>query len=383
MRIAIVGGGAAGFEAINSFISGKFAADLTLISDEDVLPYRRPALTRMLAEPVPDAQFYIKPESYYRDNAVAVELNNPAVALDAAGMRLTLKDNKVIEADKIILACGASSRTLPLKGADLSGIFPGRHLSDFAAASAYIKANGVKRAAVIGGGLLGLEFAAGLVANGVEVAVLELCPTIMPRQLDEPGSRIFMDALNRVDNLSTHYGVHVTGFHGIDGRVTAVELGDGQTIPAELVIWAMGAAPNISLAVSGGLSVNRGILTGLDMQSSAPGIYAAGDCAEVSGVVSGLWNPARDQGKIAAMNIMGVQAEYTVKPSAARFAGFGTRLYSIGDAGSCAEGVEREITSDAGKGIYRALSRRNGKLCGVLLIGDVSEALKLEKELLS
>ena len=91
-------------------------------------------------------------------------MNNPAVALDAADKRLTLKDGKEITADKIILACGASSRTLPLKGAELEGIFPGRHLSDFTAASDYVRLNGVKRAAVIGGGLLGLEFAAGLVA---------------------------------------------------------------------------------------------------------------------------------------------------------------------------------------------------------------------------
>lgn len=382
MRIAVVGGGAAGFEALNTFISGKFEAELTLISDEPVLPYRRPALTRMLAEPVPDAQFYLKPDSYYRDNGIALELNNPAVALDAADRRLTLKDGKEITADKIILACGASSRTLPLKGAELEGIFPGRHLSDFTAASDYVRLNGVKRAAVIGGGLLGLEFAAGLVAKGVDVAVLELCPFIMPRQLDEEGGRIFMAAMKKVKNLSAHYGVHVTGFTGKGGKVAAVELGEGDAVPAELVIWAMGAAPNIALAEAGGLAVNRGIITGRDMQSSVAGIYAAGDCAEVDGVVSGLWNPAREQGKVAALNIMGEHTEYTVKPAAARFTGFGTRLYSIGEAGGCVEGVEREVSSDPAKGVYQALTRRDGRLTGILLLGDVSAALKLEKELL-
>ncbi len=366
MRIAVVGGGAAGFEALNTFISGKIEAELTLISDESVLPYRRPALTRMLAEPVPDAQFYLKPDSYYRDNGIALELNNPAVALDAADRRLTLKDGKEITADKIILACGASSRTLPLKGAELEGIFPGRHLSDFTAASDYVRLNGVKRAAVIGGGLLGLEFAAGLVAKGVDVAVLELCPFIMPRQLDEEGGRIFMAAMKKVKNLSAHYGVHVTGFTGKGGKVAAVELGEGDAVPAELVIWAMGAAPNIALAEAGGLAVNRGIITGRDMQSSVAGIYAAGDCAEVDGVVSGLWNPAREQGKVAALNIMGEHTEYTVKPAAARFTGFG----------------KREISSDPAKGVYQALTRRDGRLTGILLLGDVSAALKLEKELL-
>lgn len=382
MRIAVVGGGAAGFEALNTFISGKIEAELTLISDEPVLPYRRPALTRMLAEPVPDAQFYLKPDSYYRDNGIALELNNPAVALDAADKRLTLKDGKEITADKIILACGASSRTLPLKGAELEGIFPGRHLSDFTTASDYVRLNGVKRAAVIGGGLLGLEFAAGLVAKGVDVAVLELCPFIMPRQLDEEGGRIFMAAMKKVKNLSAHYGVHVTGFTGKGGKVAAVELGEGDAVPAELVIWAMGAAPNIALAEAGGLAVNRGIITGRDMQSSVAGIYAAGDCAEVDGVVSGLWNPAREQGKVAALNIMGEHTEYTVKPAAARFTGFGTRLYSIGEAGGCVEGVEREVSSDPAKGVYQALTRRDGRLTGILLLGDVSAALKLEKELL-
>lgn len=382
MRIAVVGGGAAGFEALNTFISGKFEAELTLISDEPILPYRRPALTRMLAELVPDAQFYLKPDSYYRDNGIALELNNPAVALDVADKRMTLKDGKEITADKIILACGASSRTLPLKGAELEGIFPGRHLSDFIAASDYVRLNGVRRAAVIGGGLLGLEFAAGLVAKGVDVAVLELCPFIMPRQLDEDGGRIFMAAMKKVKNLSAHYGVHVTGFTGKDGKVAAVELDEGDAVPAELVIWAMGAVPNIALAKAGGLAVNRGIITGRDMQSPVAGIYAAGDCAEVDGVVSGLWNPAREQGKTAALNIMGEHAEYTVKPAAARFTGFGTRLYSIGEAGGGVEGVEREVRSDPEKGVYQALTRRDGRLTGILLIGDVSAALKLEKELL-
>lgn len=384
MRIAIVGGGAAGFEALNTFISSKFNAEITLISDEPVLPYRRPALTRMLSESVSDAQFYLKPESYYRDNGIVLELNNPAVALDASGRTLTLKNGRVVAADKIILACGASSRTLPLKGAELDGIFPGRHLSDFRAASDYIKANAVKSAAVVGGGLLGLEFAAGLVANGLNVSVLELCPFIMPRQLDEEGGRIFAAAMNKVETLSAHYGVHVTGFTGDDGKVAAVLLGEGNAVvPAGMVIWAMGAAPNISLAQAGGLAVNRGIITGPDMQSSSAGIYAAGDCAEVSGSVSGLWNPAREQGKVAALNIMGEAAEYKVRPAAARFAGFGTRLYSIGETGGCVDGVEREITSDPERGVYKALTRREGKLTGILLLGDVSAALKLEKELLS
>ena len=183
-------------------------------------------------------------------------------------------------------------------------------------------------------------------------------------------------------NLSAHYGVHVTGFTGKGGKVAAVELGEGDAVPAELVIWAMGAAPNIALAEAGGLAVNRGIITGRDMQSSVAGIYAAGDCAEVDGVVSGLWNPAREQGKVAALNIMGEHTEYTVKPAAARFTGFGTRLYSIGEAGGCVEGVEREISSDPEKGVYQALTRRDGRLTGILLLGDVSAALKLEKELL-
>ena len=204
----------------------------------------------------------------------------------------------------------------------------------------------------------------------------------MPRQLDEEGGRIFMAAMKKVKNLSAHYGVHVTGFTGKGGKVAAVELGEGDAVPAELVIWAMGAAPNIALAEAGGLAVNRGIITGRDMQSSVAGIYAAGDCAEVDGVVSGLWNPAREQGKVAALNIMGEHTEYTVKPAAARFTGFGTRLYSIGEAGGCVEGVEREVSSDPAKGVYQALTRRDGRLTGILLLGDVSAALKLEKELL-
>ena len=383
MRVAIIGGGAAGFEAAKSVREREQDWQITVYSDEGVPPYRRPSLTQMFSAPISDKQFFLAGEEFYSAKGIELALNSTVAAIDIEARELRLGDGRSAAFDRLLIATGASANALPIPGGDADGVFRARKIADLERIEAYMLRETPRKAVVVGGGLLGLEFAAALIARGIEVSVLEYFPTIMPRQLDPAGAQIFAGAMAKFQGLSARYGVEVKAIEADNGKVARVILGDG-VIDAQMVVWAVGTRPNIELAAAAGLAVNRGIVVDRSLVSSVPNIYAAGDCAEVGGVVSGLWNPAKEQGAVAAACICGDRVGYTPRPSAARFVGFNTKLYSLGTvnpepAAECERIVE---VNDPATGVYRALTYSGKRLVGALLIGDLANALQFEKQLL-
>ena len=224
---------------------------------------------------------------------------------------------------------------------------------------------------VIGGGLLGLEAAAGLNEQGMDVTVVHVMPTLMERQLDPAAGQLLEETMKSrgVKVLTSANTKQILG----DKRVTAVELADGTILPADLVVMAVGIRPNAALAKSADLAVNRGIVVDAQMRTSDPSIYALGECVEFSGQCFGLVAPLYDMANVLAAQLCGDDAAtFTPVATATRLKVTGINLYSAGDF---ADGDDREeiVLRDATAGVYKRLILRDDRIVGTVLYGDTGD----------
>jgi nitrite reductase (NADH) large subunit len=224
---------------------------------------------------------------------------------------------------------------------------------------------------VIGGGLLGIEAAYGLARRGIRVTLVHLMGRLMERQLDAEGARLLADAIE-AKGVQLLLGAETRAIRG-GAAVEAVELKDGRVLPCGLVVMAVGIRPAGALAASGGLQVKRGIVVDDEMQSSEPGIYAIGECAEHRSVCYGLVEPCYEQARVAASAIAGEMVRYPGSVLATNLKVSGVSVFSAGDFEGV--GAETIVVRDAGVRSYRKLVVRDERLAGVVLVGDTAEAL--------
>ncbi len=377
MKIVMIGAGIAALEAAEAIRSRCQDAEIHLFSRENVLPYRRPALTRMISQTITDEQFFLHPETYYREKKFQLHLGIEAVSINRQHKTVFLNDGSNIGYDKLLLATGGRCFIPPIQGTELPQVITLRDKAQLDILHEYIK-NGTKNIAVIGGGLLGLEIADNLSKLDTNVTVLEACPAILPRQLDEEGAAILVKQMNSSANVKTHYGVfisHICGKENVEGIQTQNE----QNIPCELVIICAGLKCNIESAASAGIDVGRAIIVSEHMQTSDPDIYAAGDCTSFNNCCYGLWQPSKEQGMIAGANIAGEPLTFNHNIYGARLNAFGTRLFSVGDIGQSDGQYQKVSSKDDLKNIYKKLFFQNRILVGGIMLGDVASAPKLEK----
>jgi ferredoxin-nitrate reductase len=230
------------------------------------------------------------------------------------------------------------------------------------------------RAVVVGGGLLGLEAAAGLRSHGVEVTVVELAGQLMGQQLD-PGAAAMLQRTLTAQGISCRLG---RGAARIES--SRVVLDDGEELRATRVVVAAGVRPETSLARAAGLSVNRGIVVDDALRASAPNVWAIGECAEHRGVVYGLWSPLAEQSRVAGAGVAGDPASFHGAVPATMLKVSGVDVYAGGDsAGAAAAGHDEIVQSDTRRGIYRRLVLDGDRLAGAALVGDVSAARRLSE----
>ena len=236
------------------------------------------------------------------------------------------------------------------------------------------------KAVVIGGGVLGLEAAWELKKAGIDVQVLEAAPILMGRQLDENASDILrMFAEKSGVKIST--GVSVEAVEG-DGHVSGVRLSDGQVIPAEVVVVSAGVRANTALAKEIGLDADRAVKVNERMETSVPNVYACGDCAEFNGANYAVWPEASEQGRIAGANAAGDQIEYAATAPTLTFHGMNTALFAAGDNGKNPNLLYKTAEfKDMGKGRYSKYYFLNNRLAGVIMIGDLSDMVKITEAL--
>lgn len=362
----IIGAGPAGARCAERL--GRRGADVTLIGAEAGSPYNRVALSQLLAGDIGEAALVTHTDRQLADLRVMHRPGTRVVAIERAAKRLLLADGTYIPYGTLVLALGAEPVRLRLPGADLPGVLAYRTLGDVRAMIAAAEIGGV--AVVIGGGLLGLEAAAGLARRGMRVTVVHAVGRLMERQLDDPAARLLRRRLAD-QGVMTVLGAASAAIEGTD-RVEAVRLSDGRRIAAELVVVAVGIRPNAELAREAGLHVARGIVVDAAMRTSDPDVLAIGECAEVDGQCCGLVAPVLAQAEVAARTILGEAARYAPESDATALKVAGAGVWSAGAVE--ADGAEPIVLHDEDAGQYRRLLVRDGRLVGAMLYGETADA---------
>jgi nitrite reductase (NADH) large subunit len=369
-HLVVVGNGMAGMACLEQIFAHSSRFAVTVFGDETHPNYNRVLLSSVLAGEKKADDIVINGPEWYRRHGIDLRVGVRIVDVDARTRSITGNDGSVTPYDTLLLATGSAPWYPPIAGLDKDGVFAFRTLDDTRALLG--RAGPATRAVVIGGGLLGLEAARGLQVRGCQVTVVHLLDTLMERQLDSCGGayvRSKMEALG----ITVLLGRSTTAIRG-DASVTGVEFSDGSTLDADLVVVAAGIRPNVDLGKRAGLAVNRGVIVNDFMETSDPDIFAVGECTEHNGICYGLVAPLFEQGKVLAATITGNKGpSYTGTVQAARLKIMGIDVFSAG-AWADAPGVEPVRYEDPGLGIYKKLTVRDGKLAGVILVGDASDS---------
>lgn len=370
----ILGNGAAGLSAAKAIRERDKTGSIVMVSNEPYSAYNRPMLTKSIMAELSAEQIAVQEESWYQQNQIYQVLGKSVTSICPEEKEVELSDGTRLKYTKLIYALGAESFIPPIPGTELPEVTAIRRLEDTKKVAGLLEHAG--KAVVIGGGVLGLEAAWELKKAKCEVTVLELAPQLMGRQLDGAASEM-LEGIAAKCGIRILTGEQIASIEG-DGHVTGVRLGDGTQIPADLVIVSCGVRANTAVAQEAGIEVDRAVVVDSQMRTNLEGVYACGDCAQYQGVNYALWPEASEQGKTAGANAAGETSSYAPVTAALTFHGMNTALYAIGDAGKNPNLIYKTVEfKDMGKRQYEKYYFLNNRLCGVILIGDLSRMAEL------
>jgi nitrite reductase (NADH) large subunit len=370
-QLVVVGNGMAAARLVDELTKvalGRYA--IAVIGNEPRLAYNRVLLSSVLAGETASHDIELKPAAWWRDRGVTVKYGCLATAIDVGRRELKLAHDESIAFSKLVLATGSTPLRLNMPGADLAGVHTFRDSRDVDLLLTLAARK--KRVVVVGGGLLGLEAAYGLARRGAPVTLIHLMDRLMERQLDAPAAELLKSLVER-KGIRILLNANTARLHG-ETHVEGVELADGCRIDADAVIFAAGIRPNGTLAKEAGIPVNRGIVVDDTLQTGAPNIFALGECAEHRGICYGLVEPAYEQARILARHLAGGAASYGGSVVATNLKVSGISVFSAGDF-TDVDGSETIVLNDVRHGTYKKLVISGGRLTGVVLVGDVGDAL--------
>ncbi|MBE7938955.1 MULTISPECIES: nitrite reductase large subunit NirB [Ramlibacter] len=369
-RLVMVGNGMAGVRTLEELLKvAPGLYDITVFGAEPHPNYNRILLSPVLAGEQTLDEIVLNPLDWYHENGIHLELGKKVVQVDRVRRIVRAEDGTEAPYDRLLLATGSTPFMLPVPGKDLPGVLAYRDIAD---TQAMIEAAAkYRKAVVIGGGLLGLEAANGLMKRGMDVTVVHVMPWLMERQLDGDAARLLQQSL-QARGLRFLIGAQTEALvAGPEGRVAAVKFKDGQALEADLVVMAVGIRPNTALAQQARLHVNRGIVVHDTLQTVTDArIWAVGECAAHRGVAYGLVAPLFEQAKVAANHLaqFGI-GRYAGSLTSTKLKVTGIDLFSAGDFMG-GEGCEEIVMSDPGGGVYKKLVLKDDKLVGACLYGD-------------
>ncbi len=367
-KLVIIGAGMASgrlLEELAAIARDKF--EITLFGAEPYGNYNRIMLSPLLAGEKKFEEIIIHDAKWYREHNIKCRFNESVVKIDKVAQQV-VSENGVTNYDKLVIATGSASFFIPVSGNDLAGVIGFRDLDDVNFMLEAAKRPNSK-AVIIGGGLLGLEAAAALKKQGMDVTILHLMGHLMERQLDSAAAYLLQKELEG-RGIKVVCNAHTKAILGKE-RVEAVLLDNGKIYDADIVVMAAGIRPETRLAIDAGLHVERGIVVNDNMLTSDKNIYALGECVEHKNIVYGLVAPIYEMARILAANLHGKSEKFSPPIISTRLKISGVDLFSAGDFtyNDCEEIVFR----DPGRGIYKRLLIRDNKIIAIILFGDVSD----------
>lgn len=376
-NIIIIGGCVAAKEAANAIRKNDLISKITIISSEDYLPYYRPMLSRAISQEPNESRFYLAPKSWYEENHINLILGTKI-------SKVIPEDNVVIsvngdsyEYTHLVIATG-SSNFIPIPNAtDIGGVISIRDYNDILKLRDLLPS--VKKAIVVGSGLLGIEAAWELQQQDISVTIMEFAPQVLPKQLDSQASDFLSEHINKLGTDIT-CSCAAKSIIEENGSIVAVKCSNDVEYPCDLLIFSVGALPNIELVKDTDIKTNRGIIVDNNMRTNIPNIYAAGDVAENEYNSSGLWLPAMEMGKIAGANITNQKTSYKPVFTSAMLNAFDTKIFSVGQIPT-GDDIETETIIDSDKGVLKKVFAKDDIFIAAILIGDISQGTRLAKNI--
>jgi nitrite reductase (NADH) large subunit len=369
-KLVIIGNGMApGRMLEHLFEAAPGRYEVTIFNAEPRVNYDRIMLSPLLSGEKDYEQIVIHGDGWYIKHGITLYKGHKVTEIDRTAKTVTSDRGETAPYDKLVIATGSVPLILPVPGNNLPGVLTYRDLDDVNAM--LIAAQSRAKAVVIGGGLLGLEAAAGLNARDMDVTVLHLMPTLMERQLD-PAAGYMLQRELETRGLKIITKAQTKAILG-ERKVEGVELADGRVIPANLIVMAAGIRPNAWLAKQAGIDVNRGIRVDVGMRTSDPDVIAIGECAEVGGHVYGLVAPLYEMARVAAAHLTGeTSAAFVHNDTPTKLKVTGIELFSLGDF---ADGDDRQeiVLRDASAGIYKRLVLKDNRIIGTVLYGETAD----------
>lgn len=369
-RLVVIGNGMAGMRTVDELLAlAPGTYDITVFGAEPHGNYNRILLSPVLAGEKRVEDIILHPLQWYEKNGVTLHMDDPAVEIDRRQRVVRSRSGVTVPYDRVLLATGSNPIVLPIPGNDLPGVVSFRDLRDVAAMLS--AAGRFKKAAVIGGGLLGLEAANGLLRQGMEVTVVHLVDTLMERQLDSMAAGMLRSSL-RSRGIEFRMPVKTSAILGSE-RVTALQFDDGSTLETDLVVMAAGIRPSIALARQSGLRCERGVLVDDTMQTYDPAIYAVGECVQHRNSTYGLVAPLWEQARVCATHLAEIGVvRYRGSMLSTQLKVTGIDVFSVGDFNGNARS-ESLVLRDAKRGIYKRVVIEDNKVRGAVLYGDTTD----------
>ena len=367
-KLVVIGAGMASGRVLEHLFEAKANFEVTLFNAEERGNYNRIMLSPVLSGEKTYSDIVTHDADWYDANGVTCHFGTHVTAIDRDAKTVT-GPNGIVPYDKLLIATGSAPFIIPVQGKDLPGVITYRDLDDTNAMIAAAQKGG--KAVVIGGGLLGLEAAAGLAERGMDVTVLHLMGHLMERQLDEAAGFLLRRDLER-RGITVKCRASTAAILG-ETKVEGVLLEGNEGLDADLVVMAVGIRPETRLATDAGLRVARGVEVNTQLQTSDPDIVAVGECVELDGQLFGLVAPLYDQAKVVANTLMGTPDVFTPKELSTKLKVTGCDLFSAGDFGE-AEGREDIVFRDPARGVYRRLVLEDDCIIGAVMYGDTTDS---------
>ena len=366
MRYLIIGNGVSGITSAELIRERDIESEITVITEEKYPYYARPQLIEFLAGNIKKEEIFFYTDEWYKSKKINVILEERVLRIDIAKKEVETDKGKY-NYDKLLVASGAKPQIPPLENVNVEGVFTLRNLDDALNILSYIE--GKETVILLGCGLLGLETGRALYQRGLKIIGLEFFPRLLPRQLDDEGSKVLQNIIQSKFGFSFYLGVKAKKVLKNNEKFVGIELEDGRIIHGDLLIISAGIIPKVEFAKNSGINVNKGIVVNDYMETNVEGIFAVGDCVEHQGRIYGIIPACLDQAKVAVENIMGGKVEYkgTIPLNSLKVTG--VDLTSIGEINPEGEGYEVKVYKDK-EGFYRKLVFKDDKLVGAILLGD-------------